>query len=296
MDCAVHQSRDVGGSKMKDANRHFPTLDEIEAAHGWKRAYERYLPLSRYLFRPVGFWLTWAAVRMGLTSEAVSWLSGAVGLAGCALLVSGVPGALPTGLGLLFAFNLLDCVDGSIARTMKTQNPYGRFLDSVCGGIIDLAFWGVVGIMAFQHPHLLHWPQPFGHGPVFWLAVGGLTCFMFIVLGFLERTFDELLRKHWDNQQGLAARPHGVIGHALAPTARIDGNQESKDVWLRAIVTNMRVRETHYCLLLIAYWAEMVDLLLGGYLLFYFACSVLLLTVYAKRGQQIRRASSRTHA
>lgn len=269
---------------MKQHVENMPTLQAIREAHGWKMEYEQYLPLSRYVFRPAGFWLTWAAIRMGWTSEGVSWLSGLVGLAGCALLASGSQQLLPAGVGLLFLFNLLDCVDGSLARTLKTQNPYGRFLDSVCGGVIDLAFWGIVGIMAFQHPQLLHWPQPWGYGPVFWLAVGGLTCFLCIFLGFLERTFDELLREHWDKHQG------------LAPTSAMERPPKSTDIWLRAIITNMRVRETHYCLLLIAYWAEMVDLLLGGYLLFYCASSVFLLAVYAHRGRQIRRTSSGVQA
>ena len=229
---------------------------------------------------------------MGWTSEGVSWLSGLVGLVGCALLAGGAPQLLPVGIGILFLFNLLDCVDGSLARTMKTQNPYGRFLDSVCGGIIDLAFWGIVGIMAFQQPQLLHWPQLWGYGPVFWLAVGGLTCFLCIFLGFLERTFDDLLREQWDRQQGLVARPHEVIAYAGIQSAPIGGNRGPWVAWLREIVTNMRVRETHYSLLLIAYWIEMVDLLLGGYLLFYFGASVFLLAVYAKRGRKILRVNS----
>lgn len=58
----------------------YPTLREIRETHAWKREYERYLPLSRYVFRPLGFLLTWLAIRIGLTSEVVLWLSGFVGL------------------------------------------------------------------------------------------------------------------------------------------------------------------------------------------------------------------------
>jgi hypothetical protein len=36
-----------------------PTLNQIRKAHGWKRDYEKYLPISRFVFRPVGFLLTW---------------------------------------------------------------------------------------------------------------------------------------------------------------------------------------------------------------------------------------------
>jgi phosphatidylglycerophosphate synthase len=266
---------------MKNHAHSMPTLREIREAHGWKREYEQYLPLSRYFFRPVGFRLTWAAIRAGWTSEGVSWLSGLVGLAGCALLISGSQQLLPAGIGLLFLFNLLDCVDGSIARSMKTQNPYGRFLDSVCGGVIDLAFWGIIGIMAFQHPPLLQWPDPFGYGSMFWLAIGGTVCFLYLLLGLLESRFDELLRPFWRGAEGVAERPE----------AQPAGSEiENRKPWpLRLIVaTNLRVRETHYALLLAAWWVGAVDLLLLLYLAYYFLHDAFIMTVYVKRGRGIR--------
>lgn len=269
-----------------------PTLRDIRGAHGLKREYEQYLPLSRYVFRPLGFLLTWVAIRMGWTSEGVSWLSGLVGLAGCALLASGSQQFLLAGIGLLFLFNLLDCVDGSIARTRKTQNPYGRFLDSVCGGIIDLAFWGIVGIMAFQHPQLLCRPQPFGYGPVFWLAVGGATCFLSIWMGYLEMCFDELLRPAWDRIQkteaAIRSSASAVGSHpSLEP---LDGQPAFG--WVRAIMTNMRVRETHYCLLLVAYVTATVDSLLAAYFIYFSAYNVFLTSVYVTRGRRVKALCS----
>src|SRR2546422_2514408 len=85
-----------------------PTLSDIRHAHRERHDYERYLVVNRFLFRPVGFVLTWVAVHVGLTSEAVSWLSGMVGLIGCAALVSGVKALQPAGLAVLFLFNLLE--------------------------------------------------------------------------------------------------------------------------------------------------------------------------------------------
>jgi hypothetical protein len=273
---------------MKQHMQHMPTLREIREAHGWKKEYERYLPLSRYVFRPAGFGLTWVAVRTGWTSEGVSWLSGLVGLAGCALLVSGSQQLVLAGIGLLFLFNLLDCVDGSLARTLKTQNPYGRFLDSVCGGVIDLAFWGIVGIMAFQHPQLLCWPQPFGYGPVFWLAVGGLTCFLSIWMGYLEMCFDELLRPAWDRirETETATSTSESAVDSRSSVEPLNGRPAS--VWARAILTNLRVRETHYALLLAAYMTATVDFLLTAYVICYATYNLSLLAVYAKRGREVK--------
>lgn len=267
-----------------------PTLQEIRAAHSWKREYERYLPLSRYVFRPIGFLATWLAVRLGATSEAVSWLSGAVGLMGLMGLVSQRGGAIQVGLGLLMVFNLLDCVDGSIARVLRTENPYGRFLDSVCGGIIDLGFWVVVGVMAFRHPELLLWLEPFGYGPMFWLALGGITCFLCEILSFLEHRFDELLRPYRESrsEDQVGAEQHREEISESDP-AMLQGRQSA---WpLRLIVaTNLRVRETHYVFLVIAYLTSAVDVLLSLYLIYYLTHSLLLLGIYCIRGRQVRQS------
>ena len=257
-----------------------PTLQEIREAHGWKRDYEKYLPLSRYIFRPLGFLLTWAAIRTGWTTESVAWLSGIVGIFGCLCSMSGRPSLLPLGIGLLLFFNLLDCVDGSIARTMKTENPYGQFLDSVCGGIVDLAFWGVIGIMAFRTPYILTYQNPLGFGAAFWLAVGSATCFLSIHLVFLENIFDRSLRKDWNKLQ----MSDGVVGNSTFSSE----NAVDRRYMLRMINNNLRVRETHYLLLIIAYLTRAVDLLLGAYLIYYTFQNTISLIVYSKRGRQIR--------
>ena len=260
-----------------------PTLHDIRVAHGSRRGYERYLILNRFLFRPAGFALTWVAVRVGLTSEAVSWLSGIVGLIGCAALASGREALHPAGLALLFLFNLLDCVDGSLARTLKTGNPYGRFLDSVCGGIIDLGFWAVVGILVFRHPALLRYPDGFGQGALFWLGVGGATCFLAGTLGYVERTYDELLHEPWER---LHARSRASASAGVAPEAE----ESSPALALRHLSRNLRVRETQYVLLLIAWWIRAVDLLLSAYLAYYPLHAFLVLVLYARRGRAIKAA------
>lgn len=255
------------------------TLGDIRLAHRERHGYERYLVVNRFLFRPVGFVLTWVAVRAGLTSEAVSWLSGVVGLIGCAALVSGREVLHPAGLALLFLFNLLDCVDGDLARTLKTRNPYGRFLDSVCGGIIDLGFWAVVGILAFRHPELLRDPDGFGQGALFWLGVGGATCFLAVTLGYLERAYVELLVEAWERLHPGRAGAGASGGEEAAPALAA-----------RHLSRNLRVRETHYVLLLIAWWIRAIDVLLAAYLIVYALHACLVLVLYARRGRAIKAA------
>lgn len=267
----------------------YPTLRQISEAHAWKRDYERYLPLSRFIFRPLGFLLTWFAIRIGLTSETVSWLSGFIGLIAYLCLISSQEYLLLVGIGLLCFFNLLDCVDGSIARTMKTENPYGRFLDSLMGWI-DMGFWALIGIMVYRHPYLSYLSNSINYGSIFWLAVGGLACYFSNLLGYIEMIFDKSVRGEWDSiRVDCKANPKGIskdegmkhVCHRETPPFSI----------VRIIYHNLKVRETHYFLLVLAYWSNTVDILLTIFMFYYVLNTILLLFIYCRRGRQLRRSN-----
>jgi len=266
----------------------YPLIREIREAHAWKRDYEKYLPISRFLFRPVGFWGTWVAVRIGLTTEAVSWLSAFVGLSGCLFLAIGHENLLPIGFALLLIFNLLDCVDGSIARTMKSGNPYGTFLDSICGSIVDIIFWGIIGVMAFRHPNLLLWSNVYGYGPIVWLILGVATSYLCTYLNFIEKVFDDVLRKDFDRIQSCGSESPPLMQtneNRIFPSS----SPLNKKTILVIIAANFRARETFYLFLVVAYISKTVDLLLGFYFLFYILHILLLIITYAKRGISIKK-------
>jgi len=265
--------------------RTYPTLTNIREAHSWKRDYEKYLPFSRFFFRPLGFLLTWAAVRVGQTTESVAWISGLAGLAGCTFLIIGKGTTLLSiGIGLLFLFNLLDCVDGSIARATNTQNPYGKFLDSICGNLIDFAFWGVIGIMAFRNNNLLIIPRPFNINH-FWLAIGGAACFLSIYLNYLESTFNSTLRSYLE--KNVVPSKNDKIP-PLVRNFKRDKNEPKSRYTIRMINNNFRVRENHYFLLVFACLAHAIDLLLAIYFLYYLSQIIIEIFIYSKRGKKIR--------
>jgi len=266
-----------------------PTLKEISEAHSWKRDYERYLPLSRYVFRPPGFLLTWLTIRMGLSSETVSWFSGLVGLIGCLCLINSREELLPIGILLLLFFNLLDCVDGSMARVMNTQNPYGRFLDSLMG-FIDMAFWAIIGIMAYHHQKLLYFPDPIGYGSTFWLAVGGLACYFSIMVGYVERIFDGLVRDEWYQIKSNADKDQESTNQNELSVKISPKNSLLSQIIgiLRAVSTNLRVRETHYFLLILAYFIRTIDLLLTLFFFYYSVQITSLIIIYTMRSKKLR--------
>ena len=273
------------------ATKLYPTLKEIYNAFSPRREYVRYLPIARYILYPVSFLLTWLAIRIGLTTETTAWLSGFVGLMGYLCLLSNQEYLLPIGIGLFVIFNILDCVDGSIARTMKTQNPYGKYLDILMGWI-DMGFWAAIGVMAYRHQGLLYGIGPLDYGPVFWLAVGGLTCYFSNLIKYIEKCFDNCMRNDWENlrtkndtdvmdnkeKQKIKAASHSKKD--FSPVSSI----------LRRVNHNLRVRETTYFLLILAYLCNTIDLLLITYLFYYFMHTIILVIIYSIRGRQLLRS------
>jgi len=274
-------------------NGYLPSLQEIRDAHTWKRDYERFLPVSRFIFRPLGFLVTWFFLRLRFSSEAVSWLSGLFGLIAFLFLLSGNSTLIPYGILMLLLFNLLDCVDGSIARVMKTENPYGKFLDSLMSWI-DIAFWAVIGIVAFQHKQLLFSSSFIKYGPLFWPIVGGLTSYFFVLVGYVEGIFDHSVRNEWEKMKR-------SLHNSLSKTEEISekelsGQKKFRSALLtiiRKLNVNMRVRENHYFLLLGAYWVNMIDLFLLFFLFYYGLHTVMLIIIYSIRGKRLYNFQSK---
>ncbi len=277
---------EISRNILKEKSAYKPTLNQIRNAHQWKRDYERYLPVSRFLFRPVGFLTTWLAIRMGLTSESVSWLSAVTGLFACALLVTGNAEFIPVGIIFLLLFNLLDCVDGSIARVMQTENPYGMFLDSVCGEMVDVIFWTIIGILACQHHDLLRWPGASIYGASIWLIIGIVSSFLMIQINYVERTFDELIRSHWE--KALQTSNPGKIHDSLVGKTETQPNQQITPSLRMIINNNIRVRENHYLFLIVTLLMRSIDVFLAFYFIYYLALYAMLLITYSRRGRIVR--------
>jgi hypothetical protein len=251
------------------SNKLYPTLFQIYQSHSWKRDYERYMPLSRYIYRPVGFLVAWLAVRIGITTEMASYFSAVLGAGGLLLLISKSADVVIGGIILLHLFNLFDCVDGSIARVMKTENPYGKFLDSVIGDAINFCFFFVVGIMIFQDAELsIYRSIDLDITPDTWLLIGGGTALSYLLLQHIENIYDAQLRKSWDNLSGVNLHDYGAKDKS-GDVKRSTEQLKDFSHLFRLIDRNLRVRETHYFILIFAYWLCFIDIFLVFFLILY---------------------------
>ncbi len=134
-------------------------------------------PWTRFVLRPLSMPAAWLCMHLGMGANQVSYLGALCSLAGGALLALGSPPAAWAGLALLFAFGVLDCADGNIARTVKAGSVWGEWVDAVCGYVAyAAALLGAGACAELQSPGLL----PLAGGlalpwPGSWGLVGGLA-------------------------------------------------------------------------------------------------------------------------
>jgi hypothetical protein len=121
-----------------------------------------------------------------------------------------------------------------------------------------------------------------------WLAVGGGVWFLSVWTNYVEFCFDELLRPAWNRvreRDGLLERASDTGG----PVPSDEGlGGAPRPAWGQVIATNLRVRETQYGFLAAAYLTQAIDVFLAVYAVFFTASTLLLLSVYVRRGRRVK--------
>lgn len=101
--------------------------------------------LDRVFYRPIGYRLALWLKPTGITPNTITIISIFVGVGACLLFYP--DDALwinLIGFLLLVFANILDCVDGQLARLTGIKSELGRILDGFCGDIWFLTFYAVM--------------------------------------------------------------------------------------------------------------------------------------------------------
>ena len=130
----------------------------------WKRKKDP--PLSRIFYRPAGFALAALFANAGVGANAVSYLSIVEGVLACALFLPNNHICHIIGAVLVNLWLILDCTDGCIARSVKSE-PFGEFADGISSYIIVALLGGAMGIAVYFEGGLL-----VGAGAVWMVLIG----------------------------------------------------------------------------------------------------------------------------
>lgn len=112
----------------------------------WKRKKDPIL--SRIFYRRVAFYTAAIAANVGISANAVSYFSTIVGVVACLcfLPVSHVTHII--GAILINFWLILDCTDGNLARSVKSQ-PFGEFADGISSYILVGLMCSMMGVAAY---------------------------------------------------------------------------------------------------------------------------------------------------
>lgn len=97
------------------------------------------------VFRPISFFVTPIALKLGLSANAVTLTRALIaGLMPLAAWAFGMSPLIAAGLAVIF--QILDCVDGNIARTTGTSTALGHYFDFVTDMSFRASFYVTIGL------------------------------------------------------------------------------------------------------------------------------------------------------
>jgi hypothetical protein len=110
---------------------------------------------DRFFARVLAPPTAWLAIKLGLSADAVTFLSVVFALAGAASLAQNTLAGNILAVALLQLSYLLDCADGDIARARRTSSYDGHLRDTFRHYLVNPAVFACLTLGTFQsHPHL----------------------------------------------------------------------------------------------------------------------------------------------
>ena len=134
------------------------TIDEIKKKCSDER-YFAYDSLQDRLFVPIAMYLVWLFVRIGVSGNAVSWLSALAAVLGAFLLTSSDSLVVLIGSFGYILWCLLDYVDGAVARFNGKGSVAGQYIDWIMHVIAHIAI--IAGIAIGAMNSVGPWIYPF---------------------------------------------------------------------------------------------------------------------------------------
>lgn len=151
-----------------------------------KRRWDRTYPWIYYGARPLSFFLTRLALVYRFTPNQVTLLSFVIGMGALVLMAWG-RGAILVGSCLFALLNILDCVDGNMARMRQESSPLGKFYDAMVGLVFYMVYVALgLGLYRTPDSNLFMVLGPLSDGPVppivYVLLGGAATISRYLVL------------------------------------------------------------------------------------------------------------------
>lgn len=125
-------------------------LERSEAYLSSLKSLETENYIDRVFYRPVGFRIAWSLRRSGITPNTITVISIVVGMMGAWLFYYESIGMTLLGIAGLVAANILDCVDGQLARLTGIKSKIGRILDGMAGDLWFITLYIAISLRMYD--------------------------------------------------------------------------------------------------------------------------------------------------
>ena len=140
---------------------------------------------TRFTVRPLSFPIAWALANMGCTAWLASVFSILVALLSCIFFCIPFIWSRIVAISLVVLWQILDCVDGTIARTTKKTSSMGEFIDAQSGYTIMAFIFICVGFAGFYTSVLV--PEQYRYLIIF---IGGISSISNITARLINSKFN----------------------------------------------------------------------------------------------------------
>lgn len=234
----------------------------------WKRKKDSII--GRILYREISFYISSFFANIGVSANAVSYMSMLVGIVGCALFLFHDYALSVIGAALINVWALLDDADGNMARSVKKE-PFGEFADGISSYVLVAMMCTSFSIYTYFCGGVFLPPG------IIWI----------VYIGAVASNSDTLMRliyqKYKSNERELVDQ--GVL--AIENDYRID---HSKAGSFRArIEAEFGLSETMTVVLLICTIFRALDILVVYYFLYYFFACLLTSIIYVRKAINIAK-------
>jgi phosphatidylglycerophosphate synthase len=158
--------------------------------------------MTACVYRPLSFPVSWFFLKLGFSPNAVTGISALFCLAAFVLALIPVTACHWIAIAFFFAFAVLDCTDGNMARTIGKKTVYGGWVDAAGGYLAYTTELFAIGLSCFfaGDGSLLGYVLPWGKAT--WILIAAIA----ISANLLMRLFHQAL-KNAEIAAGLTVAP-----------------------------------------------------------------------------------------
>jgi len=244
-----------------------------------KREWDKNYPWLYYVLRPVSFAVTAMISPLKVSANQITIVDLLCGLAACLFFLRGYPDGFFIGAVMFTCYNLLDNVDGNIARCFKTASASGKFFDAIASYPFLLVYF-FIGIGVCNSIDFIHYrygflnisPETIG---IVFLIIGSITTIAKFLSMDIKKTFFSILGQEWEGEK-YRASTRGMLLKKDTPK------------WLRKLYVNMTDIQGHDFLLLIAAVTRTMDIFLVASALIAWMDTILMTYIYVSRALNLQ--------